>query len=55
MAKLNYPSGLKIKAPLAWFTAFFTGLGPFVVFNYVYAIREAGGGELKRDCKGEDS
>jgi hypothetical protein len=54
MANLKYPSGLKVKAPLAWFTAFFGGIGPFIMFQYSYAIRESYVGQIPRRTRGED-
>jgi hypothetical protein len=54
MANLKYPSGLKVKAPLAWFTAFFGGLGPFILFHYSYALRESYLGFVPRKFRAED-
>jgi hypothetical protein len=52
MANLKYPSGLKVKAPLGWFTAFMGGVGPFLVYTYTYNIKESYIGKVNRKLRG---
>jgi len=54
MPNLKYPSGLKVKASLGWFTAFMGGLGAFLCYNYTYSIKESFGGRITRKTRGDD-
>jgi hypothetical protein len=54
MANLKYPSGLKVKAPLAWLTALIGGFAPFVFFFPTYMIKEHYTGNTPRKLYGED-
>ncbi len=54
MANLRYPSGLKVKAPLAWVSAVTMGFAPMIFFYYNYLMKEHYVGVSHRLTYGED-
>lgn len=54
MGNTKYPSGIKVKAPLAWVGGAAIGISPILMFYYTGLVKEHYTGVIPRKTFGED-